>query len=117
VGWLGRATALAQVFLAAILAATDPASAFGDAFWSRHRQEHPKCMNWIDRHEQLTHQLNDQAEGLRHTSTQAERSALTTRLNSLSQQRSEQMAGLQDCIRINYGYQRTFELDAQHNQA
>lgn len=107
----GRAVATVAFLLAAV-----PAYSAEGHFWASARQNYPLCISWIDQHEQLTDQLGAVSKGLAHTTTRQQRSAIEAELNRLAQQRSEAMAGLQDCIKDNYGYHRTFKLDAEHTQ-
>jgi hypothetical protein len=83
-----------------------------NAFWDRHRKDHPKCKDIVDRHEAKTRELEAEAEGLRH---RAARNRHPDTLNKLAQERSIIMAELQDCILQNYSG-RTFRLDATHNE-
>ncbi len=90
--------------------------AYEGPFWDRHRQDHPKCTSWVNQHESMTQQLEKTAEGLRSRKSSEQKTKIQRRLNALAQQRSQAMAHLQDCIAANYGFNRTFTLDASENQ-
>jgi hypothetical protein len=111
---IAAAGAALALFLPAIPADAQvkaKAKAPSTAFWDGHRRDHPLCTDIIDRHYAKTKEIEAEAESLRFKTGDARN---PDKLNELSQERSQIMAELQDCIMQKYSG-RSFKLDAVDN--